>query len=68
MTIRNKVQLSAWDRRVTVNISIPLKILAAIDEKVESGKRSEFITDILLEALDLKEKEVEVEEKTATTT
>ena len=54
MTSKNREQLSAWDRRVTVNISIPLKILAAIDEKVESGKRSEFITDILLEALNLK--------------
>ena len=54
MTSKNKEQLSAWDRRVTVNISIPLKILAAIDEKVESGKRSEFITEILLEALNLK--------------
>ena len=59
MTAKDKAQLSAWDRRVTVNISIPLKILAAIDEKVEPGKRSEFITDILLEALKLKK----VEEK-----
>lgn len=54
MTLKSKESLSAWDRRVTVNISIPLKILAAIDEKVEPGKRSEFITDILLEALNLK--------------
>lgn len=53
MTVKDKQQLSSWDRRVTVNISIPLKVLAAIDEKVENGKRSEFITDILLKSLNL---------------
>ena len=53
MTIKGKEKLSSWDRRVTVNISIPLKILAAIDEKVDQGKRSEFITEILLKSLNL---------------
>lgn len=53
MTVKGKTQLSSWDRRVTVNISIPLKVLAAIDEKVDNGKRSEFITEILLKELNL---------------
>jgi hypothetical protein len=44
---------SSWDRHVTVNISIPLKVLFAIDEKVTPGKRSEFIKDILLKSLKL---------------
>ena len=40
MTVKNKEKISSWDRHVTVNISIPLKILAAIDEKATAGKRS----------------------------
>ena len=51
MTLKNKTQLSSWDRRVTVNISIPLKVLAAIDEKVTQGKRSEYVTEVLLKDL-----------------
>jgi len=53
MTAKDNTKLSSWERRVTVNISIPLKVLAAIDEKVEVGKRSEFITSILLKDLNL---------------
>ena len=44
---------SSWDRHVTVNISIPLKVLLAIDEQVSPGKRSEFIKEILLKSLNL---------------
>lgn len=53
MTVKNKEKISSWDRHVTVNISIPLKVLAAIDEQVTVGKRSEFIKDILLKSLNL---------------
>jgi metal-responsive CopG/Arc/MetJ family transcriptional regulator len=54
MTIaKNKEKISSWDRHITVNISIPLKVLAAIDEQVTPGKRSEFIKDILLKSLKL---------------
>jgi metal-responsive CopG/Arc/MetJ family transcriptional regulator len=54
MTIaKNKEKISSWDRHITVNISIPLKVLAAIDEQVTPGKRSEFIKDILLKSLNL---------------
>ena len=53
MTVKNKEAIGPWDRHVTVNISIPLKVLAAIDEKVTAGKRSEFIKDILLKSLNL---------------
>ena len=53
MTAKDNIKLSSWDRRVTVNISIPLKVLAEIDDKVEPGKRSEFITSILLKHLNL---------------
>lgn len=53
MTAKDNAKISSWDRRVTVNISIPLKVLAAIDDKVEPGKRSEFITTILLKDLNL---------------
>lgn len=51
MTLKDKQKLSSWDRRVTVNISIPLKVLAAIDEKVTQGKRSEYVTEVLLKDL-----------------
>jgi hypothetical protein len=53
MTTKSKEKISSWDRHVTVNISIPLKILAAIDEKVTQGKRSEYIKDILAKSLNL---------------
>lgn len=53
MTSAGNEKLSSWERRVTVNISIPLKVLAAIDDRVEPGKRSEFITSILLKDLNL---------------
>jgi hypothetical protein len=54
LTVKNKEKISSWDRHVTVNISIPLKILAAIDEKVTQGKRSEYIKDVLSKNLDMK--------------
>lgn len=53
MTSKNKEKISSWDRHVTVNISIPLKVLAAIDDQVGQGKRSAFITEILLKDLKL---------------
>lgn len=53
MTNKGKEKVSSWDRHVTVNISLPLKILSAIDEKIEPGKRSEYIKEILLKNLNL---------------
>lgn len=53
MTVKNNEKTNPWDRHVTVNISIPMKVLAAIDAKVTPGKRSEFIKDILLKSLNL---------------
>ena len=53
MTSKNKEKIPVRDRRVTVNISVPLKVLFAIDERCEEGKRSEFITAILLKSLNL---------------
>lgn len=53
MTAKDNQKISSWDRRVTVNISVPLKVLAAIDDMVTPGKRSEYITDILLKELKL---------------
>jgi hypothetical protein len=53
MTVKNKEKISSWDRHVTVNISIPLKVLSAIDDKVTPGKRSEYIEEILLKSLGL---------------
>lgn len=51
MTLKNKEKLSSWDRRVTVNFSIPLKVLSKIDEMYGQGKRSAFVTEILLKEL-----------------
>lgn len=51
VTLKNKEKLSSWDRRVTVNVSIPLKVLARIDELHGQGKRSAFVTEVLLKAL-----------------
>jgi hypothetical protein len=53
MTTKDKQKLSSWDRRVTVNFSIPLKVLSAIDERVTQGKRSEYVTEVLLKELDM---------------
>ena len=58
MTAKNKEKPSSWDRRVTVNFSIPLKVLAAIDDKCGGvGKRSNYVTGILLKTLELEDKE-----------
>lgn len=51
VTLKDKQKLSSWDRRVTVNVSIPLKVLARIDELHGQGKRSAFVTECLLKAL-----------------
>jgi len=53
MTSKNKEKVSVRDRRVTVNFSIPLKVLFAIDEQCDEGKRSEFVTEILVKSLNL---------------
>jgi hypothetical protein len=53
VTSKNKEKIPVRDRRVTVNISIPLKVLFAIDERCDEGKRSEYVTEILLRALNL---------------
>ena len=53
MTTKNKEKVSINNRRLTVNISIPVRLLFAIDEKCQEGKRSEFITDILMKELGL---------------
>jgi metal-responsive CopG/Arc/MetJ family transcriptional regulator len=51
VTTKNNTRLAVRDRRVTVNISIPLGLLFKIDEQCENGKRSEFITEILTKSL-----------------
>lgn len=53
MTVKNKEKMSINNRRLTVNISIPVRLLFAIDENCEPGKRSEYITDILMKSLNL---------------
>lgn len=48
MTAKDKQKIAINDRKLTVNISIPVRLLFAIDENCEIGKRSEYITDILM--------------------
>lgn len=54
MTQKNKEKLDINNRRLTVNISIPTKLLFIIDENCEQGKRSEYITNILMKYFNLK--------------
>jgi len=49
MTAKDKQKIPINSRKLTVNISIPVRLLFAIDENCESGKRSEYITDILMQ-------------------
>lgn len=49
MTAKDKQKIAINDRKLTVNISIPVRLLFAIDENCEIGKRSEYITDILMQ-------------------
>lgn len=53
MTSKNKERVAARDRRVTINISLPMKILFKIDEECEVGKRSEYISTVLQQHLDI---------------
>jgi len=48
LTAKDKQKIPINSRKLTVNISIPVRLLFAIDENCESGKRSEYITDILM--------------------
>lgn len=54
MTTKNKEKVSINNRRLTVNISIPVRLLFEIDSRCAEGKRSEFITEILMKSLDIK--------------
>ena len=51
MTSKNKERIPARERRITINISMPMKILFKIDEECEPGKRSEYISTVLQQHL-----------------